>query len=1006
MYRTKINYNRKRAYKSRFTKKLKSLKAKRSNKKWSRYVLGKDSLKVKLKKVMGAIAGLMFILVFVGFVFAMSIVAKYSSELPNPDEPFEKGQDLTSYVFDRNGKELYRIHGDQNREIININDVPLEVQWAFLAAEDVDFYTHKGIDLGGIIKSALYEFFKIGTPRGGSTVTQQMIKNTVLTSERSYERKIKEIILSLRVEQKYEKAEVLQLYLNEIGFGGNTYGIKTAAKVYFGKEVKDLTLAEAAFLAGLPQAPGKYSPLFAADVGKALELSEGRKNYVLDQMQSKKNLINSYVRKYNNWNGEDEFISDEKIAKAREEKLSFKSSTIKIEAPHFVFFVQDELQKGNYNGGRPFTLPEIERGGLKITTSLDLDMQHIAEDTLKQYRFGNRPWYYSNPFNTTLDYYGANNAALVTIDPKTGQVLAMVGSIDYWGDPLPEGCRVGIDCKFEPKVNVAVSPRQPGSSIKPLVYYTGFESGQLYPSYPFLDADITFTNNYRPKNNSGTFYNRMVTLRKALEESLNIPAVEAIEIIGVTNFLNTLERFGYKTFTNPENYGDAIALGAGDVKLVEHVNAFAVFANGGIYHPISPILKIEDKDGNIIYEYEKDDSRKGVRVADERAVYLINDVAKNYYYNPPQGWDSAGKTGTTDNNKNVWYVGYTTEFATGVWVGNNDNSQMERGAYGLTIPNPIWQTYTNKIIGRFTPSRFPRPGGIVSASTCLDSGLLADGNCQAVSDLFIQDKLPQPDDTITETYRVCTDQQDHLARDIDEQLGKAMDLKVRYVKAPKPEWQPWWDKYVNSAVIPKEPCTIERNPQGGKNPWVVISNPADGTIVQKGGTVEVKGVAYSEVSSISKIEIYFDSTFLMKISNNPFQASVTIPSSASNGYHNLIVKAYDASNMVGSSSVSIVVGDIVQITDPKNGDSLTLSTIYVYAKHTGLSTISNAKLYITGTESLQINMTSVGEGVYSCNWTPQFTGNYNLRVVLNISGGGNIVSQTISVKIISGSETL
>ncbi|MFC1780439.1 transglycosylase domain-containing protein [Patescibacteria group bacterium] len=491
-YKTRVKYKRKRAYKSRFSKRLKKLKSKRGKKSWSRSALGKDSLKGKMKKILGVTAGVVFILIFIGTVFSLSIVAKYSSELPNPDEPFERGQDLTSFVYDRNGKELYKIHGDENRDIVQIDEVPLEAQWAFIAAEDLDFYTHKGVDLGGVVKAGLYEVFKIGSPRGGSTITQQMIKNTVLTTERSYERKIKEIILSLRIEQKYDKQEVLQLYVNEIGFGGNTYGVKTAARIYFGKEVSDLSLGEAALLAGLPQAPGIYSPLFASDVTKARELAIVRQNYVLDQMLANKDTINSYARKHNDLGADEELITEEKIQAAREHEIIYKTSDVHIEAPHFVFYVEDELQKGNYNDGKPFTLSEIERGGLKITTSLDLDMQQIAEETVTDHRFGMKPIY-------SMDYYGANNASLVTIDPKTGQILAMVGSASYFEGVSPEGCTLGLDCKFEPKVNVSVSLRQPGSSLKPMVYYTGFESGQLYPAYPFLDIDVPFTGGYKPK---------------------------------------------------------------------------------------------------------------------------------------------------------------------------------------------------------------------------------------------------------------------------------------------------------------------------------------------------------------------------------------------------------------------------------------------------------------------------------------------------------------------------
>lgn len=964
------------------------MKTGRGRKAWSRSVLGKGTLKVKLKKVMGVAAGIVFIVIFVGTVFTLSVIAKYSSELPNPDEPFERGQELTSYVFDRNGKELYKIHGDENRDISQIEEIPLEVQWAFIAAEDVDFYTHKGVDMGGIIRAGMYEVFKVGKPRGGSTITQQMIKNTVLTSERSYERKIKEIILSLRIEQKYEKQEVLQLYLNEIGFGGNTYGVKTAARVYFGKEVNELTLAEGALLAGLPQAPGIYSPLFASDVSQARSLAQVRQNYVLDQMQQKKGTINDYARKNNNYEGD--LITDEMIEQARDQEIKYKTSEVHIDAPHFVFYIEDVLQKGNYNNGRPFTISEIERGGLKITTSLDLDMQKIAEDSVNQgvEKIGRA--------------YGGNNGSLVTIDPKTGQILAMVGSADYFGTPLPEGCTLGKDCKFEPNVNVSISLRQPGSSLKPMVYYTGFESGQLFPASFLPDIPITFANNYKPRNNDGAFMGPM-TLRRALILSRNIPAVEGVEIVGVTNFINTLEKFGYSTFASPENYGPALALGAGDVKLVEHTNGFGVFATGGIYHKLSPILKIEDREGNVIYEYSTDTSREGVRVADEAACYLINDVIRNYHVTPPAGYEFAGKTGTSDDNRNVYYMGYSTEFVTGVWVGNNDNSPMSHGAYGYTVARPIWIDYTNKVIGRFAPTTFPRPGGIVAASVCADSGLLASEGCEAVSDLFIKDKLPEQD-TYHKVYRVCSDQLDRLARPIDEELGYAMDQIYRYIKAPKEEWQPFYDAALGQGAPPTEQCNINRNPTGTSNPWVVITRPTAGTVVDQGASLSIEATAYSSVSDISRVEVYIGSTYITQATNNPYVANVTVPASIPDGTNSLVIRAYDAEGRTGSTSVNIIVGDIATITDPASGAQLGVDiAITVTARHYGSASISSASLIVTGPgpTNSTIPLTTSGSGIYTCTWTPDDPGSYTLRAVLNISGGGIINSPSITVSAVS-----
>ncbi len=991
-FSTIIGGRKRKSNKSRFAKRIKKMRSKRGRKSWSRKSRGKKDLKSKVRRVLGIFAGIIFVMIFLGVVFALSIVAKYSAELPNPEEPFERGQAQTSYVVDRNGKELYKIHGDQNREIASIDDVPPEVQWAFLAAEDVDFYTHKGVDLGGFVRAGMYEIFKVGSPSGGSTITQQMIKNTVLTNERTYERKIKEIILSLRIEQQYEKKQVLQLYINEIPFGGNTYGIKTAARVYFGKDVKKLTLGEGALLAGLPQSPGLYSPLFASDIKQARELAKVRQNYVLDQLLEKKDTINSYARKHNDLGEDEELITEEIIEKARKQKLKYKSKKVNIDAPHFVFYVEDALQKGKYNDGQPFTLNEIERGGLKITTSLDLDLQRIAEQSLKEGVEG------------IGKQYGGNNGALVTIDPKTGQILAMVGSKDYFGNQEPKGCTLGKDCKYEPKVNVAISLRQPGSSLKPMVYYTGFEEGELYPASFLPDIPITFDGNYKPKNSGGGFEGAM-TLRTALKRSRNIPAVEGLEIVGVPDFLKSLEKFGYTTFTDPQNYGAALALGAGDVKLVEHTNGYGVLARQGMHHPISPVLKIEDSEGNVIYDYKKDESRKGVRVASEQATYLINDILKNYQVTPPpSGYEFAGKTGTSDDNKNVYYMGYSPEVVTGVWVGNNDNTRMASNAYGFTVARPIWIDYMYKIAGRFSPAKFERPGNIVTKSVCSDSGLLATDKCSPISDLFIADKLPKKDKS-HKVYRVCKDQPNRLARPIDEELGYAKDKVYRYVKAPKKEWQPFWDRALGQGKPPTEQCTANRSPKKNKKPWVKISKPTNGTEVAIGGQVRVEARAYSSVSDIAKIEVYIGNTYITKASSNPYAANLTVPSGISVGNNNLTIKAYDSEGRMGGSSVTIFVGDVASLTKPKKGATITVGTqTTIEALHKGASNVSSAAAYVTDPNGVvsDLPMSSDGNDRYSVQWAPTDEGTHQIQVRMTLAGGSEIYTSKISVTAVAG----
>lgn len=738
-----------------------------------------DPLRSKTLKVMGVLIILLTIIFAALTTSSLSVIAQQTKQIPAPNEPFEKNQDLTSYIYDRNGIVLYKIHGDQNREIIDLEEIPLPVLWAFIAAEDIDFYKHQGIDIGGISKAALYELFKYGNPRGGSTITQQMIKNTVLSSERSYERKFKEILLSLQIEQQYDKNDVLQLYLNEIGFGGNTYGIQTAAKVYFGKRVSELTLGEAAFLAGLPPAPGIYSPLFAANIEEARTLSQKSQQRVLDQMEIHLEEINRYAHEYNDWPQDSPLLTSDMVEKARKQKLQFQSRAIEIHAPHFVFFVEQELQHGNYNNGKPFTLAEIERGGLHITTTLDLKKQEVAEDVIKK------------GVDNVVKTHGGQNAALVSMTPSNGEVLAMVGSKNYFGEKFPENCVLGTNCLFEPNVNVTVALRQPGSSIKPFVYYTGFENGTLYPAYPLLDTKIDFGGGYEPRNNSGTYKNAPISIRNALRESLNVPAVEALEIIGLNNFIRHLQAFGYTSFSDPKNFGPSIALGAGEVSLLEHTNAFGVFANNGVYTPAKTILKITDKDGEVIYDASQDNTRKGNTVADERAVYLINDMTKYYHYYPSDPrYEFSGKTGTSDNNTNTYYMGWSPEIVTGIWVGNNDNSRMYPSAYGYTTARLLWIDFTERILSSIKPTPFPRPNGIVTATVCSDNGMLSTGNCPTTTDLFIEAMLPRPDNA---SQRINTCEYIQI-KNSSEHKRVCKNGWYRYITAPKPAWQKYWDR--------------------------------------------------------------------------------------------------------------------------------------------------------------------------------------------------------------------
>ena len=375
---------------------------------------------------------------------------------------------------------------------------------------------------------------------------------------------------------------------------------------------------------------------------------------------------------------------------------------------------------------------------------------------------------------------------------------------------------------------------------------------------------------------------------------------------------------------------------------------------------------------------------------------MVTEIVRNYHYTPPAGYEFAGKTGTSDDNRNTYYIGYSPEVVTGVWVGNNDNSKMTYMASGWMSARPIWIDYTNKIIGRFSPTKFTRPGGIVTATVCNDSGLISDGNCEEITDLFIQDKLPQKDDS-HEVYRVCKDQPRRLARDIDEKLGFAVDKVFSYIKAPKEEWQVYWDEIFNQNEPPTEYCTKDRNPSGSKKPWVEIDKPSDGEQVNQGDSLKIKATAYSSLYDITEIEIYIGSTYITKATNNPYVGSITVPMGIASGYYDLIIKAYDDSGRSGSSSVNILVGDTVSITLPSNGSEFNnwWEPIKIEAVHFGSSGVISAQVNING----MIDTMDLEDEKYVYSWSPGAFDTYNIEVTLNLSDGTSVNSQVVTVDV-------
>jgi 1A family penicillin-binding protein len=663
-----------------------------------------EKLKFRLNK---------FILIPVGvLIIATGLIFDiYNRTLPDISNVGAIGP-VSSKVLDKNGVLLYEIHGETKRTPVGLSEISPNLINATIAIEDKNFYEHHGLSVGSIARAAIENIKAKKVTQGGSTITQQLVKLTLLTRERSLERKAKEAILSLKLERKYSKDQILEMYLNRAPYGRNTYGIEAASLAYFAKHAKDLNLAEAAYLASLPKAPSLYSP-----TGPNTKELENRKNYVLDRMLDL-NMINK---------------NDLDIAK--QQKVVFSRSKTELAAPYFVEWVETTLEQ---QYGREF----LEQEGLQIRTSLDAKIQEIAERVVAE----------GAAKNSTK--YNAHNAALVAIEPSTGYLLAMVGGKNYFGQPEPAGCTPGVNCAFDPKTNVAISNRQPGSSFKPYTYVTAFSEPFKYaPGSPILDKSENFSKGkipYKPVNYSGKEYGQ-VTMRKALAGSLNIAAVRTLSKIGVDNVVKNVKALG---ITTPmESCGLSLTLGACEVKLVDHVAAFSVLASMGEKTNITPILKITDKRGQVLFENKIQKSQ----VINAQAAYEVVDImsdnsARSFVFGSRsplilKDRKVAAKTGTSQDFKDGWTVGFTPQIAAGVWVGNNDGRLMKKKADGVVVAAPIWNAFMQEVHNSLPVQTFQMPSGIKRVKISASSGKLATEFTQdGIYEIFADYAVPKQKD--------------------------------------------------------------------------------------------------------------------------------------------------------------------------------------------------------------------------------------------------------------------
>lgn len=613
-----------------------------------------------------------FILGFVVCFIIFGVQQSYAfvTNLPSPSVIGKINYPLSTHIYDRNNKLLYEVYRDQNRTPIKLNEIPAYIYQATIAIEDKDFYHHNGISpISGMLR-AIKEMIFGGKLQGGSTITQQLVKSALLTPERTLQRKFKEIILAIWTERLYSKNQILEMYLNQVPYGGSAYGIEEASRAYYGKRASDLTLSEAALLAGLPQAPSAYSPFVNP------ELALTRRNEVLSSMYKMG------------------FVSKDEYQNAVKSKLVTIPSFTNIRAPHFVFYVKNTLETR-------YGMRQVEEGGLRVNTTLDINIQEKLQEILKEEL-------------DKVKHLNVTNGAILVTRPNTGEILAMVGSADYFASPSGA-------------FNVTTALRQPGSSIKPVMYslalQKGFTAASIIDDSPVV-FNITGSEPYRPVNYDGRFHGK-VTLRLSLANSYNIPAVRTLNALGVSEFIDYAKKMGIGTWNDPDRYGLSLTLGGGEVTMIDMARAFGVFANEGNRIDLRSVIKLEKVGG----EFKEDFVSNQTKVIDDSVSYIISDILSdntarqqafglNSQLEIP-GYKVAVKTGTTDNKKDNWTIGYTPDYLVVVWVGNNDNQPMNPYlSSGVTGAAPIWNRTMTYLLSNNTEGNrwFVKPESVVEKS--------------------------------------------------------------------------------------------------------------------------------------------------------------------------------------------------------------------------------------------------------------------------------------------------
>jgi len=831
---------------------------------------------VKNSRLIAKLAKLAFLGVIGFFLLSFVVFPLFAFNLPSPDKIVRR-EGFSTKILDRNGEVLYDIFANQRRTPVVLDDIPLYLRQASIAVEDKNFYEHQGFDPTGIFR-AVFNIIVKRKLQGGSTLTQQLVKNVLLTPERTVFRKIKEFILAIQIERKYTKDEILQMYLNEAPYGGTAWGVEAAAEVYFGEKVKDLDLVESAVLAGLPQKPSSYSP-YSSTPKAYIDRTE----QVLRRMR------------------EDGYITKEQEESAVGElpNVTFQARGASFKAPHFVQYVQKILEE-RY-GERV-----VEQGGLKVTTTLDLKLQEKAEEIVKE------------EIEKVLSQRITNGSAVV-VNPETGEILAMVGSRNF-NDPDYDG-----------QFNVATQGlRQPGSAIKPVTYVTAFKEGYT-PSTLIMDVPTVFPGGdkpeYKPENYDGK-YRGPLQIRYALGNSINVVAVKTLAMVGIRDTLETAYDLGLTTLKPDketlDRVGLSLTLGGGEVRLLELTGAYSSFVNKGFrVDPVS-ILKVEDSDGKVLEETKPE---KGKRVLSEEQAFLISDILSdnsaralifgtNSLLNIP-GRKVMVKTGTTNDKRDNWALGGNANVMVGTWVGNNDYSQMLTVASGVSGATPIWRRILLEALADKPNVNFEIPQGVVNAAVDSVSGFRAHDGYPSRTEYFIKGTEPGGD-SVHVKLKICKSD-GKLATPSDIAAGNYDEREFFVFKEKDPtaglgqenKWQKGIDEWLGTQPEPRYHPPIDYC-GSGIPVHVEFLNPTEHTSnLPSSFTIKVSA---DSTSDIVQIELEIDGTKVRTFTGPPFEFAATL----SDGVHTLRAKAKDANGKESDRVITIGVNTTWDYTPPSS----------------------------------------------------------------------------------------